>query len=130
MKTQSDEKQLRHGRIYYLKWIWNEYRNHKTMILFLLALTVLSAFTAVLFPMVFKYIIDSLVEGLKQFQTGQITIDAAKSERNKMLLTMGLGPIFGGLYPFFRAKMNIFFSRCISVKNSSLKFSQKVINSF
>ncbi|MEW6709223.1 MAG: ABC transporter ATP-binding protein [Candidatus Riflebacteria bacterium] len=112
MKTQSDEKQLRHGRIYYLKWIWNEYRNHKTMILFLLALTVLSTVTAVLFPMVFKYIIDNLVEGLKQFQAGQITIDAAKSERNKMLLmllAMGLGPIFGGLYPFFRAKMNIFF---------------------
>ena len=109
---QLNEKQLRHGRIYYLKWIWNEYRSHKKMIMFLLALTVLSTLVAVLFPMVFKYIIDTMVEGLKKFQAGQITIEAAKSERNQMLLMlllMGLGPIFGGMYPYFRAKMNVHF---------------------
>lgn len=109
---QLNEKQLRHSRTYYLKWIWNEYRNHKKMILFLLALTVLSTLVAVLFPMVFKHIIDTMVEGLKKFQAGQISIDTAKAERNKMLLmlfAMGLGPIFGGMYPYFRAKMNVHF---------------------
>lgn len=112
MKTQLNERQLRHGRMYYIRWIWDEYRNHKKMILFLLALTVMSTLVAVLFPMVFKYIIDTMVEGLKLFQAGQITIDAARSERNRMLLMlflMGLGPIFGGLYPYFRAKMNVHF---------------------
>ncbi len=106
------ERQLRHNRIYYLKWIWNEYRAHKKMILFLLLLTIVSTLVAVLFPIVFKYIIDGLVEGLKKFQAGKITLDVAKSERNKMLLmllAMGLGPIFGGMYPYFRARMNVFF---------------------
>jgi ATP-binding cassette subfamily B protein len=112
MKQQIKEKQLRHSRTYYIKWIWNEYRNHKKMIMFLLLLTVLSTLVAVLFPIVFKYIIDGLVEGLKKFQAGTITMEAAKSERNKMLLmllAMGLGPIFGGMYPYFRAKMNVHF---------------------
>jgi ATP-binding cassette subfamily B protein len=82
------------------------------MILFLLLLTIVSTLVAVLFPIVFKYIIDGLVEGLKKFQAGKITLEAAKSERNKMLLmllAMGLGPIFGGMYPYFRARMNVFF---------------------
>ncbi|GAB4278486.1 MAG: ABC transporter transmembrane domain-containing protein [Candidatus Rifleibacteriota bacterium] len=65
-----------------------------------------------MFPIVFKYIIDGLVDGLKKFQAGSITIETAKAERNKMLLmllAMGLGPLFGGLYPYFRAKMNVHF---------------------
>lgn len=112
MKTQEKEKQLRHDRKYYVRWIWNEYQSHRKMILLLLALTILSTLVAVLFPIVFKYIIDGLVEGLKKYQAGTITMEAAKTERNKMmlmLLAMGLGPIFGGMYPYFRAKMNVHF---------------------
>jgi ABC-type multidrug transport system fused ATPase/permease subunit len=107
-----EKRQLKQSRIYYLKWIWNEYRSHKKIIFFLLALTLISTLVAVLFPIVFKYIIDELVEGLNLFNDGKMTLESAKSERNKMLLmllAMGIGPIFGGIYPYFRAKMNIYF---------------------
>ncbi|MGM0599662.1 MAG: ABC transporter ATP-binding protein [Candidatus Rifleibacteriota bacterium] len=106
------QKQLKQSRRYYLQWIWKQYKNHKKMILFLLALTALSTLIAVLFPIVFKYIIDNLVSGLEKFQAGEISLKTAKSERNKMLLmllAMGLGPVFSGIYPYFRAKMNITF---------------------
>lgn len=112
MKQQQHEKQLKQKRIYYIRWIWNEYRQHRKMIAFLLLLTLLSTVMAVLFPMVLKYIIDSLVEGLKNYQAGKITIETAQSERNKMLLmllAMGLGPVFSGIYPYFRARLNVTF---------------------
>lgn len=112
MKQQHNEKQLKNSRLYYIRWIWNEYRQHRTMIAFLLFLTILSTTIAVLFPMVFKYIIDGLVTGLKNFQAGKTTFEVAQSERNHMLLVllaMGLGPIFSGIYPYLRGKMNVTF---------------------
>ncbi|HNX75359.1 MAG TPA: ABC transporter ATP-binding protein [Candidatus Rifleibacterium sp.] len=105
-------KDLRHTRAYYINWIWNEYRPHWRMVLFLLFLTFLSTIIAVLFPMVLKHIIDTLVTGLKSFQAGTTTMEAARSERNRlllMLLAMGLGPVFSGIYPYFRARMNVTF---------------------
>lgn len=112
MKNSSQKKDLRHSRTYYIKWIWNEYRPHWRMVLFLLFLTFLSTIIAVLFPMVLKHIIDTLVAGLKSFQAGQTTLEMARDERNRMLLmllAMGLGPVFSGIYPYFRARMNVTF---------------------
>lgn len=112
MKHTITHKDLRHSRSYYIHWIWNEYRPHWRMVLFLLFLTILSTVMAVLFPMVLKHIIDSLVTGLKSFQAGAITIETAQNERNRMLLmllAMGLGPVFSGIYPYFRARMNVTF---------------------
>ena len=112
MKSTIKRKDLRHTRLYYLKWIWNEYRPHWRMVLFLLFLTFLSTIMAVLFPMVLKHVIDSLVEGLKSYQAGTTTLETAQGERNRlllMLLAMGLGPVFSGIYPYFRARMNVTF---------------------
>lgn len=112
MKKPTTAKQLRSDRLYYIRWIWNEYRQHRKMIALLLLLTFMSTTIAVLFPMVFKYIIDGMVSGLKSFQAGETTMEAAQSERNHMLLillAMGLGPIFSGIYPYLRGKMNIIF---------------------
>ncbi|NCB40215.1 MAG: ABC transporter ATP-binding protein, partial [Erysipelotrichia bacterium] len=112
MKHTITHKDLRHSRSYYIHWIWNEYRPHWRMVLFLLFLTILSTVMAVLFPMVLKHIIDSLVTGLKSFQAGAITLETAQNERNRMLfmlLAMGLGPVFSGIYPYFRARMNVTF---------------------
>jgi ATP-binding cassette subfamily B protein len=112
MKQQNSEKQLKNSRKYYISWIWQEYRHHRGMILFLLFLTFLSTTMAVLFPMVLKYVIDGLVNGLKSYQAGQITLETAQAERNRMLLmllAMGLGPVFSGIYPYFRARMNVTF---------------------
>ncbi len=109
---ENKEKQLKHGRFYYIKWIWDQYKRHKGMVLLLLALTLLSTSVAVLFPMVLKYIIDGLVAGLTKFQAGDLSLEAAQSERNRMLLlllAMGVGPIFAGIYPCFRARMNVTF---------------------
>jgi ATP-binding cassette subfamily B protein len=112
MKQPAKERKLRNNRTYYIKWIWNEYRAHWRMVLFLLFLTVLSTIIAVLFPIVLKYIVDGLVSGLESYQAGKITLADAQSERNRMLLmllAMGLGPVFSGIYPYFRAKMNVLF---------------------
>lgn len=112
MKKSMKRKDLRHNRIYYIKWIWNEYRPHWRMVLLLLFMTFLSTIIAVMFPMVLKHIIDSLVTGLNNYQAGKITLDAALSERNRMLLmllAMGLGPFFSGIYTNFRARMNVAF---------------------
>lgn len=112
MKPATTKKDLRHTRSYYISWIWNEYRPHWRMVLFLLFLTFLSTIIAVLFPMVLKHIIDGLVTGLKSFQAGTTTMETAMSERNRMLLmllAMGLGPLFSGIYPYFRARMNVTF---------------------
>ncbi|KAF1082610.1 MAG: hypothetical protein GQF41_1331 [Candidatus Rifleibacterium amylolyticum] len=112
MKQPAKERKLRNNRTYYIKWIWNEYRAHWRMVLFLLLLTMLSTIIAVLFPIVLKYIVDGLVSGLESYQAGKITLADAQSERNRMLLmllAMGLGPVFSGIYPYFRAKMNVLF---------------------
>ncbi|OGK12575.1 MAG: hypothetical protein A2W80_14540 [Candidatus Riflebacteria bacterium GWC2_50_8] len=106
------ERKLRNNRTYYIKWLWNEYRTHWRMVMFLLFLTVLSTIIAVLFPIVLKYIIDGLVTGLESYQTGKSTLADAQNERNRMLLmllAMGLGPVFSGIYPYFRARMNVTF---------------------
>ncbi len=106
------EKKLRNNRTYYIKWIFNEYRAHWRMVLFLLFLTVMSTIIAVLFPIVLKYIVDGLVSGLESYQAGKTTLADAQGERNRMLLmllAMGLGPVFAGIYPYFRAKMNVTF---------------------
>ncbi|MBU1105829.1 MAG: ABC transporter ATP-binding protein/permease [Candidatus Riflebacteria bacterium] len=106
------ERKLRNNRIYYIKWLWSEYRIHRRMVMFLLFLTVLSTIIAVLLPIVLKYIVDGLISGLKSYQAGTSTLAEAQSERNRMLLmllAMGLGPIFSGIYPYFRAKMNVTF---------------------
>ncbi|HAE38222.1 MAG TPA: hypothetical protein DCG57_06225 [Candidatus Riflebacteria bacterium] len=106
------ERKLRNDRLYYIKWLWNEYRVHWRMVLFLLFLTVLSTIIAVLFPIVLKYLIDGLVSGLESYQAGKITLADAHGERNRMLLmllAMGLGPVFSGIYPYFRARMNVTF---------------------
>lgn len=112
MKQNIKTKELKHNRRYYIKWIWNQYKEYKKMIFLLLILTIFSTVIAVLFPVVFKYIVDGLVRELKEWHAGNITLDAAKAERNKMLLillAMGIGPIFSGIYPYLRAKMNITF---------------------
>lgn len=112
MKQPAKERKLRNSRTYYIKWIWNEYRAHWRMVLFLLLLTMLSTIIAVLFPIVLKYIVDGLVSGLESYQAGKITLADAQSERNRMLLmllAMGLGPVFSGIYPYFRARMNVLF---------------------
>ncbi len=112
MKPVSKRKDLRHSRLYYINWIRNEYRPHWRMVLLLLFMTLLSTIIAVLFPMVLKHIIDNLVAGLNSFQAGKTTIEAALGERNRMLLmllAMGLGPVFSGIYTNFRARMNVAF---------------------
>lgn len=112
MKQQKVEKKPIRNRLYYIKWIAKQYASHKSMIMLLIFLTALSTVVAVLFPIVFKHIIDSVVEGLEKYQTGKITMDEAVQDRNRMmllLLAMGLGPVFAGIYPYFRAKMNVRF---------------------
>lgn len=111
---QEEQQKRKHPRAYYLCWIFDQYRQHKGMILLLLVLTIVSTSISVLFPIVFKYIIDDMVENLKLFNDGKIDLAAAAGRRNQMLaflLALGLGPLFAGIYTYLRAYMNIFFEK-------------------
>jgi len=106
--------ELKHDRIYYLKWIISRYRGRVFLISILVFLTILSTVVSVLFPLTFKYIIDAMIENLKLFQEGKMNIAAVYAARNKLLLlflALGIGSWFTGLYPFLRGKMNVTFER-------------------
>ncbi|MFA7146066.1 MAG: ABC transporter transmembrane domain-containing protein, partial [Candidatus Riflebacteria bacterium] len=102
----------KHPKIYYVKWIAKQYKMHWKFVLLLVALTVITAVLTVVFPILLKHIIDSITNNLSLFESGKITVPEAESERNKQLLIllfMGLGPIFNGIYPWLRHKGNVTF---------------------
>lgn len=102
----------KHPKIYYVKWIAKQYKMHWKFVLLLVALTVITAVLTVVFPILLKHIIDSITNNLSLFESGKITVPEAEAERNKQLLIllfMGLGPIFNGIYPWLRHKGNVTF---------------------
>ncbi|MBF0546554.1 MAG: ABC transporter ATP-binding protein [Candidatus Riflebacteria bacterium] len=108
------EHEVKHARIYYLKWIISRYQGRWFLIFVLLILTILSTVVSVLFPLIFKYIIDTMTENLKLFNAGKIDLAVAYAVRNKLLLLflgLGIGSWFTGLYPFLRGRMNLIFER-------------------
>ncbi|MBF0407509.1 MAG: ABC transporter ATP-binding protein [Candidatus Riflebacteria bacterium] len=108
------QKELKHARIYYLKWIISHYKDRWFLIFLLFVLTILSTVVSVLFPLTFKYIIDGMAENLKLYNAGKIDFAEAYNVRNKLLLLflgLGIGSWFTGLYPFLRGRMNLIFER-------------------
>ncbi|NLI77211.1 MAG: ABC transporter ATP-binding protein [Candidatus Riflebacteria bacterium] len=112
MKPLAEEHELRHPRMFYLRWIWEQYRPHRRMILLLVGLTVISTVVSVLFPMVFQRVIDGVVGSLKGFKDGTTDLAHAVADRNRRLgylLALAFGPVFAGIYTYLRLKMNLIF---------------------
>lgn len=92
----------------HLKWILNEWKDHKGYIAILLFMTILSTSVAVAYPYVFKYLLDSLQ-----------SIAAQKTAYNEamvkihnicwVLVAIGVVKLFSALYPAIRATMNLIF---------------------
>ncbi|MDD3000772.1 MAG: ABC transporter ATP-binding protein [Candidatus Riflebacteria bacterium] len=102
----------KHPKIYYVKWIANQYKKHWKFVLLLVALTVITTVLTVVFPVLLKHIVDSITDNLSLFESGKITVSQAEAERDKLLLIlmfMGLGPIFNGIYPWLRHRGNVTF---------------------
>lgn len=87
----------------HVRWMWRFWREHKPALPLLFLLTLLSAAVAVAFPLVFKYVVDTLC-----------SLDASapgSAERRihtlvGILLLVGLGRSLKNLYPMLRARMN------------------------
>jgi len=112
MISREEENQLKHPRMYYIRWIWGQYQTHRAMILSLVGLTVISTVVSVLFPMVSQRIIDGIVGSLKSVKAGTSDMAQALADRNRRLfyfLALGFGPVFAGIYTFLRLKMNLIF---------------------
>jgi ABC-type multidrug transport system fused ATPase/permease subunit len=110
MKTQGSEK----TRWYYLSWIIAQYRGQGRMVAFMLLLTGLSTAGAVLIPLLFRHMLDSLMAGVQAVQAGELAQAGVLAARNRgllLLLLLGFGPIVGALYPWIRSTMNLYFEQ-------------------
>lgn len=88
-----------------IKWIWNLWSNNKKFLLLLFFMTVLSTAVAVAHPYVFKILLDSLKDILKnpdEFPTPQKEINRVIW----ILLVIGLTKFVAAFYPGLRAFMN------------------------
>ena len=91
----------------HIKWILNEWRNHKLFILILVFLTCLSAFVAVIYPFLFKQLLDTLEVSLSN--PDQDNPMSAIYKIIYVFIIVGLVKIITALYPGFRAYMNLLF---------------------
>ncbi|MDD2715047.1 MAG: ABC transporter ATP-binding protein [Candidatus Wallbacteria bacterium] len=112
-------RSLKKPKLYYLKWVWNNYKPRLPMVLLLVLMTVLSTTVSVLYPIVYKYILDGLVGNLKLFEQGKLSMDAVMADRLrviKLLLCLGVGLMISNFYPFLRGRMNLVFEMAFREK--------------
>ena len=91
---------------YHIKWILKEWQPYKYFTIFLLFLTVLSATVTVLYPIIFKQLIDTLESALITPGEDQMT---PIHRIAFALLMLGCVRLIAALYPYFRGKMNLLF---------------------
>jgi ATP-binding cassette subfamily B protein len=90
-----------------IKWIWNEWKPHKLYIVLLVFITSLSAGVAVVYPILFRDLIDTLSETLKSTDVENPMAPVYKIIH--ILIVVGLVKIVASMYPGFRALMNLLF---------------------
>ena len=94
-------------KINHVKWIMNEWKDHKGYVLILLFLTVLSTSVAVAYPFLFRQLIDSLENSLANPDT--INPMSPVYKISLIMLIVGFVRIISSFYPGFRAYMNLLF---------------------
>lgn len=92
----------------HIKWLWQLWRNHKGFIVLLFVITLLSAGVTVVYPLIFRELIDTVSDIL-------LYPDKYPSPQQEIykivyiLIGVGLIKLIAGLYPAFRAMMNMVF---------------------
>lgn len=92
----------------HIKWLWQLWRNHKGFIVLLFVITLLSAGVTVVYPLIFRDLIDTVSDVL-------LYPDKYPSPQQEIykivyiLIGVGLIKLIAGLYPAFRAMMNMVF---------------------
>jgi len=105
--------------VFYLKWILERYKEHKVMVIFMLIMTILSTAVSTVHPLLFKYVIDTLMKNLELFSDGKLEMETVINERNRLLLMiLGLGIVtwMTNFYPFMRGRMNMNFEMALRKK--------------
>jgi len=87
----------------HLAWLAVYWRPHKTFALVLVFWTLLSSAVAVAFPLVWKLVID----GLHVLPPGEVLADDDLGRFAAILAAIAVGRVIVGLYPAFRAWMNL-----------------------
>ena len=94
--------------MFHIKWLWQLWKNHKGFIVFLVILTLMSTAVTVAYPLVFKNLIDTV-------SAIMLNPDKYASPQKEIyriiyvLLGIGIVKLISGLYPAFRAVMNLTF---------------------
>jgi len=93
----------------HVKWIWtNLWSKYRRFILLLVFMTILSTGVSVSYPFIFKLLIDKFTAILQDPSKHQTPM----SEIHRIVwifVSIGIVRIFAGLYPGFRAYMNLIF---------------------
>ena len=87
----------------HLKWLAAYWRPHKVFALVLVFWTLMSSAVAVAFPLVWMLVID----GLHALPPGEILADDDLGRYAAILAVIAVGRVVVGLYPAFRAWMNL-----------------------
>jgi ATP-binding cassette subfamily B protein len=96
----------------HLAWLAFYWRPHKVFAGVLVFWTLLSSAVAVAFPLVWKLVI----EGLEELPAGQSLADADLDRFALILAAIALGRVIVGLYPAFRAWMNLNIEKAVRAR--------------
>lgn len=94
--------------MFHIKWLWQLWHNHKGFIVLLFVITLLSAGVTVIYPLIFRNLIDTVSDILlypDRFPSPQQEIYKIVY----ILIGIGLVKLIAGLYPALRALMNMIF---------------------
>ncbi len=88
----------------YLRWIWHFWRPHRTWLVLLVFLTLLSSAVTIGYPLVFRYLIDALNKSL----SAEVPEMAGTTTWSLVgiIAAIGLARSLAYLYPGFRAMLN------------------------
>ncbi len=99
----------------HVKWIFNEWKRYKKLVFVMVILTILSAFISSVYPYLFKMLIDKIDYIVKN----KSEFDEPMTEMYKfiwVILGIGMVRLIAGIYPAFRAWINMKFEHSLRVR--------------
>jgi len=100
---------MKHWQFFFRLW-----KEHPWAALWMVFLTAVSTSVFLGYPLFFRYLVDTL--NLKIENSSSWELDAFRTKILLILLCVGLGQFLAGLYPFFRARMNLTFEKKLREK--------------
>ena len=100
---------------YYIKWIYNQWKDHKKFIALLIFMTMLSTAVTIAYPYVFKKIIDSF-QNIVKHKDLYPNPQGIVIKYILIIVAIGLAQLIASLYPALRAFMNVTFENSLRLK--------------